>query len=148
MPRISHQYRHHKGSDQAFVSLKGERVYLGKYGTEESRQRYRIVLAEWLTTGKVPLATRTVEASAPTVNEILVPYVEHIDAYYRSPDGKPTGEAANIKRVLRIAKEQFGSLDASLFGPKMLEACRDVMIKRGWCRVSINRRHFPFVSAF
>jgi integrase len=147
MPRIKHTYRHHKASGQAFVSLGGKRVYLGKYGSEESKQRYRMVLAEWKTTGRIP-DTRDVPAAGPTINEILVPYVEHVDAYYRHPDGTPTSEVSNTKRVLRVLKDRFGSLDATLFGPEMLEACRDDMIKRGWCRTSINRSVYRIRRAF
>ncbi len=35
------KYRLHKGSGQMLVQINGNRIYLGKYGTEESRQRYR-----------------------------------------------------------------------------------------------------------
>ena len=35
------KYRHDKGSGQAFVQIKGHRHYLGKFGTDESHERYR-----------------------------------------------------------------------------------------------------------
>ena len=47
MPRIGHQNRLHKASGQAFVALGGKRHYLGKYGTEESKNAYRIALLEY-----------------------------------------------------------------------------------------------------
>jgi hypothetical protein len=34
-------YRHHKARNQAFVQFQGRRYYLGAYGTEKSRERYR-----------------------------------------------------------------------------------------------------------
>jgi len=35
------KYRLHKGSGQALVQLNGERTYLGKYGSEDSKEAYR-----------------------------------------------------------------------------------------------------------
>ena len=53
------KYRKQTGRfvDRAFVSLNNRRYYLGEYGTEESRQEYRRVLAEWtLNSRQVPQA--------------------------------------------------------------------------------------------
>ena len=91
MPRIGHTYRLHKASGQAFVALGGKRHYLGKYGTEESKNAYRLALLEYQTTGKVTLGTRPTEAAALTINEMLIPFVQHIDGYYVHPDGRPFG---------------------------------------------------------
>jgi hypothetical protein len=104
MARVSHQYRLHRASGRAFVVLEGKRVYLGKFGTEESKQRYRIVLAEWKTTGRIP-DNRDAPAAGPTINEILVPYVEHVDGYYRHPDGTPTSEVSDTQRALEIVRQ-------------------------------------------
>ncbi len=35
------KYRLHKGSGQALVQINGKRIYLGKFGTEESKEEYR-----------------------------------------------------------------------------------------------------------
>ena len=35
------KYRLHKGTGQALVQIDGRRIYLGKHGTERSRQKYR-----------------------------------------------------------------------------------------------------------
>ena len=40
------KYRLHKTSGQALVQIRGKRIYLGKHGTPESRERYR---ASWPT---------------------------------------------------------------------------------------------------
>ena len=42
------KYRFHKGSGQALVQINGTRIYLGKHGTSESKERYRQAVAEWL----------------------------------------------------------------------------------------------------
>ncbi len=54
MARVSHQYRLHRASGRAFVVLAGKRIYLGKFGSEESRDRYRLALAEFKSTGRAP----------------------------------------------------------------------------------------------
>jgi len=43
------KYRHHKGSGQAFVQVKGHRHYLSKYNSDHSRERYRRFIAELIT---------------------------------------------------------------------------------------------------
>ena len=49
MPRLTTRnpsYRLHKASSQAIVTLNGEDVYLGPYGSKESRQKYDRAVAE------------------------------------------------------------------------------------------------------
>ena len=40
------KYRHHKGSGQAFVQVKGRRHYLGKWDSPQSKERYSALVAE------------------------------------------------------------------------------------------------------
>ena len=49
-PRRTPSYRLHKPSGQARVIINGEHIYLGKYGTPESYDRYDRLVAEWLLT--------------------------------------------------------------------------------------------------
>ncbi|MBX9654740.1 site-specific integrase [bacterium] len=148
MARISHQYRHHKSSGRAFVSFDGKRVYLGKYGTEESKNAYRTALLEYQTTGKVSPQSASAASVGLTINEMLVPFVEHVHSYYRHPDGRQTGEVHNIKRAIRILKDKFGSIPAATFGPDELETCREEMIRLGWCRTSCNANTYRIRRAF
>jgi len=41
------KYRLHKASGQAFVELSGKRIYCGKYGTPESKEKYDRLVEEW-----------------------------------------------------------------------------------------------------
>jgi hypothetical protein len=45
-------YRRHKPSGQAVVTLDGRDIYLGGYGTRESRTEFDRLLAEWLANGR------------------------------------------------------------------------------------------------
>lgn len=80
MARVSHQYCLHLASERAFVVLDNERVYLGKFGTEESKQRYRLVLADWKTTEQIP-TNRAPAALGISINEVLVEYLRHCETY-------------------------------------------------------------------
>ena len=49
MPRKTKPaYQHHRGSGQAKVRINGKDIYLGKYGTPESYERYEDVVADWM----------------------------------------------------------------------------------------------------
>ena len=60
-------YRHHKGTNQAFVQFKGKRHYLGRHGTAESKQRYARFIAEL---GANPNVVTPIPTAPP--NEITV----------------------------------------------------------------------------
>ena len=61
-------YRHHRASGQAFVEFDGRRVYLGRHGSEESRERYHALIAEWLANGK----RLPVRAAEITVSQLIL----------------------------------------------------------------------------
>jgi site-specific recombinase XerD len=138
-------YRLHKQSGQAIVTLpdgQGGRhdVLLGKYDTPESKAEYRRVLAEWEVNGYRPPA-RAAEPSASdlTVNEIILPYWQHVEGYYRQADGRPTSEVHNIKLALRPLKKLYGHTRAYDFDSLALEALREQMIRDGHCRNRVNK---------
>jgi integrase len=146
--------RHHRPSGQAVVTLSGRDVYLGHYGAPEAEQRYEQAIAEWLASGRMrPAAGQADSDSGPTVAEILVPYVEHCEGYYRRADGTPTGEAYRIKLALRPLRELYAHLPARDFGPLQLRAVRNRLLAhthrgRPLCRVDVNRRVGMVVRAF
>ncbi len=81
MARVSHQYCLHRASERAGVRCpRRKRVYLGKFGTEESKQRYRLVLADWKTTEQIP-TNQAPAALGISINEVLVEYLRHCETY-------------------------------------------------------------------
>jgi len=65
-PRIP-TYRLHKPTNLAVVRLHGRDIYLGRYGSAESRQAYERAIAEWLANGRqltLPMPTRRPTCSA------------------------------------------------------------------------------------
>jgi integrase len=136
-------YRLHKPSGQAVVRLDGRDHYLGKHDTDASREKYRRVVAEWLSNGSHPPARSTVAVVAsviPTINELILAYWRHAETYYRRPDGTPTGEPTKIKLAVKPLKSLYGMTLAEDFGPKSLKALRDKMVDGGLCRLTANQR--------
>ena len=52
-PSVPKYCRASKG--RAYTRIHGQWLPLGKYGTEESHERYRRVIAEYMETGTVPV---------------------------------------------------------------------------------------------
>jgi integrase len=132
-PRIP-SYRLHRASGQAVVVLNHRSLYLGKFGTPESKAEYRRVIAEWLANQRRPLPTPAAEAATPstrqdlTVTELAVAYWQHTKEYYVK-DGQPTSEQDIIRQVLRFVRQTHGSMRAVDFGPLSLKAVREAMIR-------------------
>jgi hypothetical protein len=91
------KYRHHKARGLAVVRLDGHDNYLGRYDSPESHAEYRRLVGEWLANVATiaPPSPEDAPGPAPTINELLVGYAAHVDAYYVK-DGRPTSEASLI----------------------------------------------------
>ncbi len=50
-PRRIPSYRLHKSSGQAIVTLDGRDIYLGDHESDESREKYNRLIAEWIAGG-------------------------------------------------------------------------------------------------
>lgn len=140
-PRLP-KYRHYKPKNLAVVRINGRDVYLGRYNSTESREKYGRVIANWLETGMAPVPASTPEAekTGPTVNEIILGFLKAHDGYYRRADGTPTGELDNFKDSLRPLKKLLGTTAAKDFSPKKLKLVRQGMVKAGLARSTINQR--------
>src|SRR5262249_30396224 len=124
-------YRLHKPTGQAVVTLDGRDHYLGRHGTPASRAVYDRLVAAWL--------ARKPAAPCPTVDEIIIRYLEFARSYYRKA-GVETAEVANVKLSLRPLHARFGALRVVEFGPRALRTVRQDLIASGVSRPEINRR--------
>lgn len=89
------KYRHYKPKGLAVVRVDGRDVYLGKYDSPESWEKYYRVLADRRASGRAGPATEPTEGGARpalSVNELLLHYWRHAEGYYRREDGAPTAE--------------------------------------------------------
>jgi integrase len=118
------------------VTLCGKDLWLGKYNSPESRQKYNRLVAEWLANGRtLPVAPEDV-----TIVELVARFWTHAETFYRHPDGTQTGEAGNFKQALRPLNSLYGDTRAADFGPKCLRAIQNEMIRMGWARNHINKQ--------
>ena len=135
------KYRLHKPSGLAVVRLNSRDVYLGQHGTEESRQRYEQVIAEWLSNHRLLAERRELPDSprALSVSELVVAYLEHAESYYVKNE-HPTDEFENIKDAVRQLFRLYGKTPVADFGPSELNAVRRAMIQARLCRNVVNAR--------
>ena len=123
MPTRIPKYRLHKGSGQALVQIDGRRIYLGKFGTEESRERYRRVIGEWLSKHCHTAVNRPEQPVGEelSVNELFLAYRRFAERHYVK-DGKPARELESMREALRPVRKLYGPTSARDFGPRSLKA--------------------------
>jgi integrase len=145
------KYRHYKPKDLAVVRIDGRDIYLGRYDSSASHEKYRRVVAEWLARGGAPIPDRPVQLveAGPTIGEIILAFLtRHAAEHYRHADGTPTGEYGNFRDSLRPLRQLFSRTPAKDFSPKRLKAVRQVMIDAGLSRNVINQRVGRIVHLF
>jgi len=129
-------YRHHKARGLAVVTIKGKDIYLGPYGTVESRQKYAQVLTEYMS-GVTPTKAAK-QLKVVSVHELVLAFMRHADTHYVK-NGKPTAEIDCLKSAANPLVELYGESDAALFSGPALKAVRIRMIELGWSRKYINK---------
>ena len=79
MPRprtLKPKYCLDKSSLRAFVILDGAKTYLGRYGTQESRDSYDRVIGEWISKGR-PRHIPARAADGVTVTHVIAAFWAH-----------------------------------------------------------------------
>ncbi len=138
-------YRCYQPKNLAVVRINGKDIYLGKYGSPESWERYGRALAEWRATGLTPKPATAAESEGLLIKELVLLYWKHVETYYRRADGDLTGEHLNYRYSLKPLKTLFGTTPAREFGPKRLKVVREHMIESGLSRRVINQDDVPAV---
>lgn len=137
-------YSRHKHSGQAVVRLDGTDHYLGPFGSDESHQRYALLIAEWrVKRQEQPQQTRVPgvarRSSILTIEQLLGLYWQFAKVHY-SHEGRPTKELTCMKYALRPLRKLYASLPACEFGPLALKAVRQSMVDADLCRNLVNNR--------
>ena len=130
------KYRCHKGKGLAVVTIAGRDVYLGKYDSPESHEKYRRAIAELMQSGGAP---RPAKGDEITVAEVLAAYLRFAESYYVKA-GRQTNEVPMLKRIMGVVRDLYAREPATQFGPLALKAVRQKMIELGWCRSQINKQ--------
>jgi len=134
-------YLLHKATGKARVRLNsGSRyrdVYLGEYGSPESYEEYRQVVAEHLGCDSQNQGDAESPSSLDpndwTVAEMVVKYDDFASTHYVK-NGEPTDD--RYRAAIRPLVELYGSTLARDFGPKKLKALREAIIQRGNLRTA------------
>lgn len=132
MPKApSFAYRLHRASGQAFVRVSGKFVYLGQYGSPESRTRHRNIVAAAMAGRAAADLNRPL-----AVGELAERYLRAM----REEHGARSWQAAEARRIALAVCERFAGLEAALFGPKALQEVQAGLLARGnLCRAGVNR---------
>jgi site-specific recombinase XerC len=133
-------YRLHKPSGQARVIIARRHIYLGPYGSAESREKYARIIAETAVNVEKPdISAALYQPESLSVNEVILAYWRFAEGYHVL-GGEPTKEMDCIREALVPLREHYGLSSARSFGPKSLKALQQHMISRGLCRTLINQR--------
>jgi integrase len=127
------KYGRHKGTGQARVVIDGRHIYLGPYGSDESKRRYREAVRRWQDRREAALVTPDL-----SVGQLVLLYDGHVREHYVK-NGRPTSEQLCIKAALRFIVETDRNTLIRHFGPRRFKAVRVRMIAAGLCRRSINQ---------
>ena len=122
------------GKHLAFVEIDGRRVYLGEWGSPQSKQAYQRVLVE-----RSRGIVSTHDSDDLFIAELLAAFADHARVYYREPDGAPGREVANFAPLVRLIHDLYGYQPASAFDARALKNVRQAMIDKGYARRTINR---------
>ena len=131
-------YRHHKPSGQAVVTLNAKDHYLGPWQSDSSRAEYKRLLAEWIAAGKTTTATAIESWAGITVAELLTAYLTEAETAYQK-NGQPTSHLHNIKDGIIPLRELYAKEPVATFSPLKRKAVREMFVKRGLCRSTINK---------
>lgn len=130
------QYRRHKPSGLAVVTLDARDFYLGPYGTAASRAEYDRLIGEWVANGR-RLPGPAGPAAGLTINELLAAYWQYAQSYYVK-GSEPTSELSYIRVALHYLRGLYGQTPVAEFGPLALKAVRQRMIDSDVSRGVIN----------
>lgn len=119
MPKLTKKlpaYRLHKRSRQAIVTLSGHDIYLGPYGSHESKAAYERQISEWLANRRQLAPSASVQnadrdgppAACLTMDELFVAYWDFAKGYYVK-NGRPTSTLYSIQSAYKPLHDLYGN---------------------------------------
>lgn len=133
-------YALHSATGQAFVRVQGRMIYLGKYGTPESRTRHRNIVAAAQARSEALDLMRPLSVGELCERFVLAMQQEH---------GQRSWQDIEARAVALTVCEKFAGLEAATFGPKALQDIQQAMLKQDrLTRYGINRRKQHIVAMF
>lgn len=144
----SYRKRVIRGREVAYLTLRDRHTKLardfslGPYGSEESHELYRRLIAEWAAaSGRLPARPGHVEEGI-TVTQLCFEYWQAVNAHLS------TGEVRSIRRLIRLLRSLHGTTPAALLGPNALRSVRDAMVAADWSRRYCNSQTRRIVALY
>lgn len=135
MPRpksVLPSYKLHKPSGQAVAYVNRRTIYLGPFGSPESKRRYSELLTD-VQSGLDNQGSDT-RPSFCTVAAVALRFAtEELPRYANA-------EQHCLRTALRFCVDLFGETPAADFGPMRLRTIRKAMVEGGWSRGFTNRQ--------
>ena len=126
------KYQLHKASDLARVRIKGRDIYLGKYRSPESEQRYRQVIADWLKNQyRVSRqdSARPIGTTNRVITELILDYLTFANTIYVK-DGKKTGPSSGKAMISRDQGQTWEAVEDHRVGVLPVRSCRPSSFSR------------------
>jgi integrase len=127
--RIATYSRHASG--QARVWIGGQHVYLGPFGSPQSKRKYREIVDRWQRQRDFSYRPDL------TVGQLALLYDPHAREHYKK-NGQASSEVHCIRAAIRFLLARERHTLASQFGPKKLKQIQRDIIEDGQCRRTIN----------
>jgi len=130
-------YLKHKKSNQAFCKIGGKFIYLGRYNSKISRERYEEVIAEYLANDKK--LPQKKDQNDTTIAELAIAFLEHAEEYYPAKNGKTSSGFWHCNRAIKPVVQFHGNKITAEFTPLDLKDIQKLWINEGHARKTINR---------
>ncbi|MHB1033722.1 MAG: tyrosine-type recombinase/integrase [Pirellulales bacterium] len=130
------EYRLHRATGKAIVTLNGRDFYLGPWKSKASLAEFDRLVGEWIASGR-QLFRPASGPSCLTIIELVAQYWRFAQGYYLK-EGKPTGHLPKVKTSLGVLKRLYGHTLAADFGPLALQAIQCRLAQDGLARTYVN----------
>ncbi|MDR0611105.1 MAG: tyrosine-type recombinase/integrase [Planctomycetaceae bacterium] len=135
------KYRKHSTRNLGFVEVKGKRIYFkGAYNSHESLSEYAEFIKQ-LSSGDQPVKTdiRVTRGDDVPIRFLVAQFLDWAYENYRKKSGRQTGTYDVYKSCITpILLREYGDLPTRLFGTTDLKNLRNLLVKQGLCRNTIN----------
>jgi len=140
MPKLLNRPpKYSKLKKYAVVYLNGKTVYLGLYGSPESRKEYARIVAEKQSN---PIFFLAVGEKDVTLDELGAAYLEYAEKQFDK------SHYENYRMALGFALNLYGHQPVNEFSPLKLKTVRDEMVRsRRFCRAVVNRYVSRIITA-
>lgn len=128
--------RRHSRDGTAYVSVNGEQIQLGAWGSQEAARAYRRVISAW---EREHGADPTPVIAVPTIADLIAAFMSHAAVHYRRADGSQTDEVRAFRKSLQPVLARHGEESPDDFEPADLENVMSDWVRAGHARETINK---------